>query len=93
MNAEPCGINGCPALATNDDGLCSVHVDAKRAGHVLTGTHCPNCHRAIKPGDWITAASTLVHMVHVVCPPRRPWAGRKRDQAKPLLEEIRKQPC
>ncbi len=86
MSPEPCGVDSCPAFAFGDDGFCEVHDGAKRAGHVMTGTRCPNCHRLIKTGDWLTRSSTLVDMRHAVCPPKRPSLGRKVDRVKTLFE-------
>lgn len=83
---EPCGVTTCPAFADGDDGFCQIHDGAKRAGHVLAGTKCTACHRVIEEGDWLTRSSTASEMTHAVCPPKRPFLGRKVDRAKPLIE-------
>lgn len=85
---EPCEVDGCPALVASDRGLCTIHVNARRIGRVTGSPHCPNCQRAIEPGDWVTQTSTLERVVHAVCPAKRVYAGRKKDRVKPLLDAI-----
>lgn len=77
-NHEPCEVDGCPALVVSGQGLCAIHDGAKRAGHVMVGTRCPNCGRAIESGDWITRESTMEAMAHVHCPPKRAGASAQR---------------
>lgn len=88
MAPEPCGVENCPAFAHGDDGFCVAHAGAKRVGHVMSGTKCSTCERPIDVGDWITRESTVEHMTHMRCQPKRPAFGRKVDRAKPLLEGI-----
>ncbi len=90
---EPCGVVGCPSLADGEDGFCSVHRVAKRAAHVMAGTKCTRCHRLLENGEFITRDSTLEAMTHAVCPPPRPYVGRKKDRPKPLLDDAIASSC
>lgn len=85
-SGEPCGVDSCPALAVDDRGLCVIHLTARRLISVMAGSRCTKCLRLLEAGDFVTAASTLVELTHVSCPPARQAAARKTDQQKPLLD-------
>lgn len=86
MSPENCGVDTCPALASNADGFCAVHVVAKRFTSVMSGAKYTRCRRPLVVGDWVTRESTLGAQEHAACPPRRPSLGRKVDREKLLLE-------
>lgn len=54
----------------------------------MAGARCAACDRPLEEGDWITRESTVAAMTHAVCPPKRPFYGRKRDRAHPLIDTI-----
>jgi len=54
----------------------------------MVGQKCAVCRRVLAVGDWVTRESTLEHMVHFACPPKKPFLGRKVDREKPLLAPL-----
>lgn len=82
---EACGINGCPALAIDAEGFCSVHKIAKAVPAHLADQPCRKCHRPIARGELIPRACTGESLEHQSCPPTRKYAGLKMHREKPLL--------
>lgn len=85
---EPCAVENCPALAVSATGFCAAHEHAKIAFGVGVNATCTACRKPIHNGDWVTRESVLGSRRHVVCPPPKPKRVRKRDQWRPLIDEI-----
>ena len=83
-----CDVDGCPCTDVDESGLCVVHRATKRLEHVMVGAKCTRCKRYLQVGEFVARDSTLEAMEHLVCPPKRPRLGVRRDDEKPLLKEL-----